>query len=261
MVGRGILLRATVAAAAVGAIAVASRRCGLDKEAALGVLRRISERLGPWAIPAYVAAHTVTLALCLPYAVFFEAGAPVLFGFLPAVVCVFSAKVLGASLSFSIGRVIFRNSKSAMEWVRRNKYFHLLVRGVEHDGWRFVLLARFSPLPSYVINYSLAATEVSFLVDFLLPTAIGCLPMILQNTSIGSLAGAAMASAAGSTRSHLSSYMFPALGIISSILISLRIKRYSSLISASAEPEPSPSPASENRNGCHNAGDCSEKID
>lgn len=104
MVGRGNLLGATVAAAAVGAVAVASGRRGLDKEAALGILRGISERLGPWAIPAYVAAHTVTLALCLPYAVFFEAGAPVLFGFLPAVACVFSAKVLGASLSFSIGR-------------------------------------------------------------------------------------------------------------------------------------------------------------
>lgn len=120
-----------------------------------------------------------------------------------------------------------------MEWAHRNKYFHVLSRGVERDGWRFVLLARFSPVPSYVINYALAATNVGFIVDFLLPTVIGCLPMILQNTSIGSLAGAAVASASGSNKVALWSYVFPFLGIVSSILISLRIKKYSSDLSSS----------------------------
>lgn len=115
-----------------------------------------------------------------------------------------------------------------MEWAQSNRYFNILVRGVEKDGWRFVLLARFSPLPSYVINYALAATQVSFFVDFLLPTVIGCLPMILQNTSIGSLAGLALAPGADSGKSSLFSYLFPMLGIGSSILISLRIKKYSS---------------------------------
>jgi uncharacterized membrane protein YdjX (TVP38/TMEM64 family) len=99
-----------------------------------------------------------------------------------------------------------------MEWVQSNKYFHLLSRGVERDGWKFVLLARFSPMPSYVINYALAATKVGFMIDFLLPTVIGCLPMILQNTSIGSLAGAAVASASGSKKSQVWSYLFPYLG-------------------------------------------------
>lgn len=118
-----------------------------------------------------------------------------------------------------------------MEWAQRNKYFHLLSKGVERDGWKFVLLARFSPMPSYVINYALAATKVGFIVDFLLPTIIGCLPMILQNTSIGSLAGAAVASASGSDKSKVLSYVFPVLGIASSVLISLRIKKYSADIS------------------------------
>jgi uncharacterized membrane protein YdjX (TVP38/TMEM64 family) len=115
-----------------------------------------------------------------------------------------------------------------MEWVQSNKYFNLLVRGVEKDGWRFVLLARFSPLPSYIINYALAATQVGFIVDFLLPTIIGCLPMILQNTSIGSLAGLAMGPSKDTSKSSIFSYLFPMLGIGSSILISFRIKKYSS---------------------------------
>lgn len=104
----------------------------------------------------------------------------------------------------------------------------MLSRGVEKDGWKFVLLARFSPIPSYVINYALAATNVRFFKDFLFPTIIGCLPMILQNTSIGSLAGAAVASASGSSqKSQIWSYLFPSLGIASSVLISMRIKKYS----------------------------------
>ncbi|XP_039124706.1 uncharacterized protein LOC120261092 [Dioscorea cayenensis subsp. rotundata] len=230
------VVRLGAAAAVVVALAIgASRRYGWDGEAALAAFRGIKDRLGFWAIPIYVGAHTLTLALCLPSAVFFEAGASLLFGFLPAILCVFAAKVLGASLSFWIGRAVFRSSKSAMEWAKRSKYFHLLARGVERDGWKFVLLARFSPLPSYVINYAMAATEVGFLIDFLLPTVIGCLPMILQNTSIGSLAGAAVASSSGPQKSRVSSYLFPLLGITSSVIISLRIKKYSSEFVMDAE--------------------------
>ncbi|XP_019235511.1 PREDICTED: uncharacterized protein LOC109215850 [Nicotiana attenuata] len=128
-------------------------------------------------------------------------------------------------------RFVFRSSSSAIGWAQNNKYFHILSRGVERDGWKFVLLARFSPIPSYVINYALAATKVRFFLDFLLPTAIGCLPMILQNTSIGSLAGAAVSSGSGSKTFNLRSYIFPLLGILASILISLRVKKYSKDIS------------------------------
>lgn len=81
-----------------------SKHYGWDNEAAVRVLRDWSDRLGIWAIPLYVAIHTLSIALCLPSAVFFEAAGSLLFGFFPAVLCVFSAKVLGASLSFGIGR-------------------------------------------------------------------------------------------------------------------------------------------------------------
>lgn len=134
---------------------------------------------------------------------------------------------------FGSFRLVFKSSSSAVEWAHRNKYFNLLSKGVERDGWKFVLLARFSPVPSYVINYTLAATEVGFFLDFLLPTAVGCVPMILQNTSIGSLAGAAVATASGSKRSQIWSYFFPIAGILSSVLISLRIKKYSTQVSVS----------------------------
>lgn len=93
------------AAFAVAALAVtAGRRYGWDKESALAAFQQARNALGPWAAPAYVVAHALTLALCPPYAIFFEGAAALIFGFLPGVACVFSAKVLGASLSFWIGR-------------------------------------------------------------------------------------------------------------------------------------------------------------
>ncbi|KAI3694111.1 hypothetical protein L1987_77072 [Smallanthus sonchifolius] len=237
--GRKLLFSAA-AVAAVGVVAVLKLKgsSSWDKDAVVEFFKHMSDRLGDWAIPVYVAIHTISLALCLPYAIFFEAGASLLFGFFPALLCVFSAKVLGASLSFCIGRLIFRSSSSATRWAHENKYFHVLSRGVERDGWKFVLLARFSPIPSYIINYALAATNVQFFKDFLLPTVLGCLPMILQNTSIGSLAGAAVATSTGSqsSKSNVWSYVLPMMGISSSILISLRIKKYSSSISIDDKP-------------------------
>lgn len=227
---RGRFAIAALIVVGVAIYIVISRVYGGDKQAIMEGFHELFTKMGIWAMPTYVIIHTITLALCLPYAVFFEAGAALLFGFFRGVLCVFSAKMLGASLSFWLGRALFRSSSSAMAWVQRNKYFHILSRGVARDGWRFVLLARFSPVPSYVINYGLAATDVRFFVDFLLPTVVGCIPMILQNTSIGSLTNAAVTSDSRSGKSQLSSYLFPLLGITSSVLISLRIKKYSSEI-------------------------------
>ncbi|XP_022635846.1 uncharacterized protein LOC106758644 isoform X3 [Vigna radiata var. radiata] len=77
---------------------------GWDREESFRLVREWSEKLGIWAIPLYVSVHTISIALCLPSAIFFETAAPLLFGFFPSVLCVFSAKILAASLSFSIGR-------------------------------------------------------------------------------------------------------------------------------------------------------------
>lgn len=104
----GIWWKAGVAVGMVGLVASrVMKEYGWEKEEGLRVLAEWSQRLGVWAIPAYVAIHAIALALCLPFAVFFEAAASLLFGFVPAVLCVFSAKLLGASLSFWIGRSSF----------------------------------------------------------------------------------------------------------------------------------------------------------
>jgi uncharacterized membrane protein YdjX (TVP38/TMEM64 family) len=129
---------------------------------------------------------------------------------------------------------LFRNSTWARDWIQKNRYFGVIARGVAKDGWRFVLLARFSPVPSYIVNYSLAATDVRYFVDFLMPSILGCVPMILQNTSIGSLTKAATSSAIDSGgddaggKAGLFAYILPLMGVLSSVLIAWRIKKYTS---------------------------------
>eukprot|EP00250_Pteridium_aquilinum_P004424 c14635_g1_i1 orf=312-1040(-) len=233
MLGGGVAGQLAVAAL-VGVAAVAycifSAAYGGDKQAVLEDLRALSQRLGPWSLPLYVALHALLISLCLPYALLLEAGAAYLFGFFNGVLCVFSAKILSASLSFWIGRTLFWSSPSARRWVESNKVFSVISNGVARDGWKFVLLARFSPIPSYVINYSLAATNVRYFVDFLLPSILGCVPMILQNTSIGSLTRAATHADSSGGKSGVLSYLLPAMGVTSSVLIAWRIKKYTSTV-------------------------------
>nr|PNR34602.1 hypothetical protein PHYPA_024419 [Physcomitrium patens] len=204
---------------------------GGDKRAMMDKLHVLADGLGPSAMPVFICVHTIAIALCFPYAIIFEAAASFLFGFLRGILCVFCAKVMGAALAFWLGRALFRSFSWANNTVKKNKYFNVLNKGVARDGWKFVLLARFSPVPSYIINYGLAATDVDFFVDFLLPTVAGGLPMIIQNTSIGSFTSAATqlgADGAGAKPGMLS-YVLPAIGIISSIMITWRIKKYATV--------------------------------
>lgn len=101
MVAAGAII---VAAGSVWAMRSLRNRDTTSTDYMMKLMSEMRDWLGFWAIPAYVALHTLTLALCLPYAVFFEAGASILFGFFPALICVFSAKILAASFSFFLGR-------------------------------------------------------------------------------------------------------------------------------------------------------------
>ena len=111
--GRGWWWKVAVLAVVVAVVWRGWQVGGLEKESAFNFVREWSEKLGIWAIPLYVSLHTVSIALCLPSAIFFETAAPLLFGFLPSVFCVFSAKILAASLSFSIGRFTLSSSLTA----------------------------------------------------------------------------------------------------------------------------------------------------
>lgn len=90
--------------AIIGILREVSKHFGWERAETINLLKEQLNGLGFWGIPVFVGVHALTISLCLPYAIFFEAAASILFGFFPAVLSVFSAKLLGASISFWLGR-------------------------------------------------------------------------------------------------------------------------------------------------------------
>eukprot|EP01126_Amoeba_proteus_P063596 TRINITY_DN877_c0_g1_i23.p1 TRINITY_DN877_c0_g1~~TRINITY_DN877_c0_g1_i23.p1 ORF type:complete len:188 (-),score=29.95 TRINITY_DN877_c0_g1_i23:319-882(-) len=111
------------------------------------------------------------------------------------------SKTFGGGLGFLLGRSLFK------EWVERK------VEGVPslsrvsdsvqsdglsfldgskaaltkpHTGWKFAVMLRLSPMPSWVCTYGLSITRINFL-EFLFATLIGSLPMVFQNVWVGSM--------------------------------------------------------------------------
>eukprot|EP01126_Amoeba_proteus_P063593 TRINITY_DN877_c0_g1_i13.p2 TRINITY_DN877_c0_g1~~TRINITY_DN877_c0_g1_i13.p2 ORF type:complete len:120 (+),score=16.39 TRINITY_DN877_c0_g1_i13:1895-2254(+) len=107
------------------------------------------------------------------------------------------SKTFGGGLGFLLGRSLFK------EWVERK------VEGVPslsrvsdsvqsdglsfldgskaaltkpHTGWKFAVMLRLSPMPSWVCTYGLSITRINFL-EFLFATLIGSLPMVFQNVT------------------------------------------------------------------------------
>ncbi|GBG87069.1 hypothetical protein CBR_g44525 [Chara braunii] len=231
-------------AAALVALVAAVGYYYFDKEQAQLLVEATQKRLaslGVWALPAYIAVHTAAIAACFPYTLAFEAGAGLLFGLWRGIICVIVAKACAASLSFWLGRLILHNWSWLGETVQRNRYFGVVREGVARDGWRFVLFARFSPLPSYFVNYALAMTDVRYFRDFLLPTLAGGIPMIVQNTSLGSLAssiGLSLSLPEAMTvkeeeldglrglAQRAAPFAMPSLGILCSLWLTWRVRAY-----------------------------------
>lgn len=184
---------------------------------------------GPWAPVALVGIHAVALALCFPFAIAFEVLAGALFGVRVGTGVVMAAKTAGASLAFLLARALFKpkpnaggggkNNDTKMKKSASAMMLSSVARGVERDGWKFVFLARLSPLPSYSLNYGLAATNIHF-GAFLLATIMGQSLFVWQNVSMGHAVVQASTSDAWTIAKRWS------IPILSSILIARKIAKY-----------------------------------
>jgi len=153
---------------------------------------------GLGAVP-FVAAHVLAIVLCFPGAAIFELTAGAVFGFLPGVVAVASAKGIAASVTFFIARAASEGPLG--RWIQDRLdgegqgWADKLQRGVQRDAFKFSLLARLSPAPSWVSNYGLPLAGVP-LGSFLPATLVGMLPPLASNVYSGA-AAASLAAALG----------------------------------------------------------------
>ncbi len=122
-------------------------------------------------------------------------GAGAVFGVGLGSALVSVGSVVGATLSFLVGRFLARG------WVTRkaaaNPRFAALDAAIGREGWKIVGLLRLSPvIPFNLLNYLLGVTRVS-LRDYVLASWIGMMPGTVMYVYLGSVFGLA---AGGGTR-------------------------------------------------------------
>lgn len=141
---------------------------------------------GAIGVLVFGAVYVLACVLLIPGSIL-TLGAGVLYGPLLGSVYVSVASVLGATISFLMGRFLVR------DWVVQkfgsDPRFASLDDAVGQAGWRMVVMLRLSPVfPFNVLNYALGLTQVR-LLDYVLASWIGMLPGTVLFVYIGSLLG------------------------------------------------------------------------
>lgn len=124
--------------------------------------------------------HTIAVIGCFPGTVALEVAAGLSMHMGLAFICMYFSKLLAAMISFLLARTIL------YEWTRKRleKFPQTWISGIAKQGWRWVLFARLSPVPSFVNNYLIALSPISFR-EYIAATAVGIIPFLLQVVVLG----------------------------------------------------------------------------
>jgi uncharacterized membrane protein YdjX (TVP38/TMEM64 family) len=130
-------------------------------------LGRLLETAGPWAPAAYIVLYVVGVCFFLPGTLLTAVGAAVFgpyFGF----VYVWLGAMLGAGLSFFIGRYLGRDYAASLIGDKLKKYDEAIGR----NGFATVLYLRLIYFPFTPMNFGMGLTQVRFR-DYIAGTALG----------------------------------------------------------------------------------------
>eukprot|EP00401_Gymnodinium_catenatum_P065953 CAMPEP_0117494796 /NCGR_PEP_ID=MMETSP0784-20121206/19799_1 /TAXON_ID=39447 /ORGANISM="" /LENGTH=352 /DNA_ID=CAMNT_0005289693 /DNA_START=59 /DNA_END=1117 /DNA_ORIENTATION=+ len=178
---------------------------------------------------AFACAHLLAILACFPGAIAFELAAGAIFGLVPGTVLVAAVKGIAVASAYALtltlrdsppGRWVQERARSATggdaEWVSR------LRAGVARDGFKFCVLARLSPVPSWINNYVLPLAGVSF-ATYLPASLLGMLLPLAGNVYSGA-AAASVAAVLSGTAPSLSAgggfdLVLPALSALSGVAV------------------------------------------
>ncbi len=140
----------------------------------------------------FMLAYALGTVLFLPGSVLTLAGGA-LFGPLWGTLYNLTGATAGAVLAFLIARHLASDRVQARAGERLGR----LIRGVESEGWRFVVFTRLVPLfPFNVLNYALGLTRIP-LRQYFAATFLGMLPGAIAYTYLGYAGREAIAGGAG----------------------------------------------------------------
>jgi len=141
------------------------------------------ESLHYYGFAIFCAVHLIGIVVCFPLSILFEISAGFLFGLTGGIMIVFLDKLVASTISFYLARTLFRDW--AEEKIRTTPRLQTLFAAIGKDSWKIAFWMRVSPIPSWVNNYCLAITPISYLPY--IAANIGTFPILVQNVLIGSL--------------------------------------------------------------------------
>ncbi|WP_026550656.1 TVP38/TMEM64 family protein [Arthrobacter sp. Br18] len=143
-------------------------------------LRALVEQAGRWGPVGFVAGYAALTLAPVPKNVL-SVAAGVLFGFLPGLLIVYGAAMLGASAAFWLGRALGRDAVEKFTGTRVEKVDAVLSR----RGFPAIVGVRLVPvLPFTAINYSAGLTALGWWPYFL-GTMIGIIPGTVSFLALG----------------------------------------------------------------------------
>lgn len=176
--------------------------------------------LGPVGWLVFIGLYVAACVLFVPGSVL-TLGAGAVFGVGLGSMLVSAGSVIGATLSFLIGRFFAR------DWVTKkaaaNPRFAALDAAIGKEGWKIVGLLRLSPVfPFNLLNYLLGVTRVS-LRDYVLASWIGMMPGTVMYVYLGSVFGTAVS---GQSRQRTpAEWALYGVGLVATIAVTVWITK------------------------------------
>ena len=113
--------------------------------------------------------YVIVTTFALPISLFKTLLAGALFGFWPGLILVSFASSIGSTFCFLFSRYALRNYTQ----VKFGKYLEKVNKGIETDGWLYLLFLRLSPIfPFFIINLVFGLTKMRTL-EFYLVSQVG----------------------------------------------------------------------------------------
>jgi len=168
---------------------------------AIGALSTWAGATGTQGQLAFALAHTAAIVLCFPATILFELAAGFIFGPWVGSGLAFTTKVVAACLTFSVSSFLSPRlerlgvAQSVEQALVAQPRLRAVADSVQERGFRFTVLARLSPVPSYLVNYGSALAGVPF-ADYAQGTLIATLPAVVLHVYSGSSAASLLATTA-----------------------------------------------------------------
>ena len=156
------------------------------------------------------------------------------FGFGRGWVAITIGTALGATVNFLISRYVARGPVARS--LEKNEKFRLIDAAIGKEGWKFVFLIRFVPMPFGLANYAYGLTAIPFW-PYLLASIVAIIPANTFLVYLGHTAHAGLAVASGAERPrHPGEYVLLAIGVVAAFFALRHISKVARAAVAQAVP-------------------------